>query len=409
MSTRIAEKPVSQKPTEGRAYLKGVKVVDADTHITEWPDLWTSRATPKYKNRVPQIKVVDGKPIWIIDDHKLMGDNGSAAIKKDGTKVPGLEFFDLHYDDVHPGSYDLRARLAYMDQEGFAAQIGYSNQLGFGGRNTHKIDADLRLVSTQILNDAMAELQVQSNNRIYPMAMLPWWDIKLAVAEAERCANMGLRGVNTHSMPHEHGLPDLGDLYWTPLWDLCEDRKLPVNFHIGFSDGAEGFLGTGLWKSHPDYIKFCTSGAMLFTSNMSVLVNLLESSVFQRHPKLRFVSVESGLGWIPYMLESVEYQLSENKASKEFQRSTVLDDFRNHIYVCGWFEKRGMLNAIRATGADNVLFETDFPHPTCLYPKPLDFVAPVLTELTADERRKVFGQNAERLYNLDLSGAPAIT
>ena len=51
------------------------------------------------------------------------------------------------------------------------------------------------------------------------------------------------------------------------------------------------------------------------------------------------------------------------------------------------------------------MFETDFPHPTCLYPRPLDFLTSALGELTNDERRKVFQTNAEKLYNLDLSNA----
>src|SRR5262249_36926767 len=104
MSTQVAEKTKS-----AREYLKGIKVVDADTHITEWPDLWTSRATPKFKDRVPQRKMVDGKYVWMIEDHKLMSDTGSAAIKKDGAKVPGLDFFKLNYDEIHVGSYDLKA------------------------------------------------------------------------------------------------------------------------------------------------------------------------------------------------------------------------------------------------------------------------------------------------------------
>jgi hypothetical protein len=54
-----------------------------------------------------------------------------------------------------------------------------------------------------------------------------------------------------------------------------------------------------------------------------------------------------------------------------------------------------------------VLFETDYPHPTCLYPDPLDYHLPSLEQLSASERRKVFGGNAEALYNLDLSNAPA--
>jgi hypothetical protein len=89
-----------------KGLLEGVRVVDADTHISEWPDLWTSRAPAKYKDRVPQVRNVNGKNVWTIDDHIMSGDSGFAAIKKDGSKAPGIDFFDLKLTDVHPGAYD---------------------------------------------------------------------------------------------------------------------------------------------------------------------------------------------------------------------------------------------------------------------------------------------------------------
>jgi predicted TIM-barrel fold metal-dependent hydrolase len=393
--------------TAAREYLAGTKVVDADTHISEWPDLWTARATPSYKDRVPQVRKVDGKNVWTIDDHVISGDSGFAAIKRDGSKAPGLDFFDLKLTDVHPGAYQLDARIDYMNQEGIAAQIGYTNLLGFGGPKAMKVDPELRLVSIQIQNDAMAEMQANSKNRVYPMAMVPWWDIKLAVKEVERCAGMGLRGINTHGNPEAHGLPDLGEDHWTPLWDLCEDRKLPVNFHIGFSQGqdkenAEGWSGPGVWASHKGYEKYAASGAMLFSGNMQLVVNLLLSDVFKRHPTIKFVSVESGVGWVPFMLEMLQYQIRENKPDLD---EPVSDLFRRHVYTCGWAERDGFVDYVRRVGADNLLFETDFPHPTCLYPEPLGYLAPTMEQLTPDERRKVFGGNAATLYNLDLSAA----
>ena len=74
-----------------------------------------------------------------------------------------------------------------MDEAGIYAQIVYPNVIGFGGQNTAQVDPELRLVSTQIYNDAMAELQEESGDRLCPMALLPWWDIDAAVKETRRC------------------------------------------------------------------------------------------------------------------------------------------------------------------------------------------------------------------------------
>ena len=57
---------------------------------------------------------------------------------------------------------------------------------------------------------------------------------------------------------------------------------------------------------------------------------------------------------------------------------------------------------MRSIGVDNAMFETDFPHPTCLYPDPLQYLSELLARLTFDERYKVLGGNAKRIYNRDL-------
>jgi predicted TIM-barrel fold metal-dependent hydrolase len=404
MPSEIAELSKSGLMT-AREQLKGVKVVDADTHITEWPDRWTSRAPAKYRDRLPQRKTIDGVTKWMIDDYELAKNYGYSAIMKDGSKLAGLEFFNHPLEDVTPGAYDLKARLAYLDEAGIAAQIAYTNLLGFGGGKSLKVDREIREMAIAIQNDAMAELQAESNNRVYPMAMLPWWDVKAAVKEAERCADMGLRGVNTHANPQDHGLPDLGEDHWAPLWELCEDRSLPVNFHVGFSQGADGWESPGVWPSLTGYEKYAVSGSMLFAGNMLTIINLLMSTVFKRHPDLRFVSVESGVGWVPFMLENLDYQVRENLPGTT---ASVIDTFRKHVFICYWAEKAGVIETVRRVGAGNVLFETDYPHPTCLYPGPLEYHRSTLEQLTAGERAQVFGRNAEALYNLDLSAAQAI-
>jgi predicted TIM-barrel fold metal-dependent hydrolase len=246
-------------------------------------------------------------------------------------------------------------------------------------------------------------MQAQSNNRIYPMTMIPWWDIKLAVAEAERGAAMGLRGINMNSGPQSHGLPDLADPYWDPLWEFCQDKGQPVNFHIGASDESMTWYGTGQWKGMSEDIKMTFGGGLLFAGNMAVIQNMLLTGMLDRHPKLKVVSVESGVGWVPYMLETLDYQLRE--ALGRHPKESMFDTFRRHFYICSWYEHKNLLHALNTIGSDNLLFETDFPHPTCLYPDPLEQVAPLLAEMKADDRKKMFQTNAEKLYNLDLSAA----
>ena len=390
---------------------KSHKVIDVDTHWSEPLDLWTSRATPKYKDRVPQMKQTDGRLVWTIDGDISMGlGSASSVIHGTGRKAEGIEFSQWLVGDVHPGCSQAGPRLEVMDECGIYAQILYPNVLGFAGQGKmsagvemRQVDDDLRLVSTQIYNDAGAEMQAESNGRLMPMALLPWWDIKLAIKEAERCHAMGMRGVNINSDPHLNGMKDLSDGYWTPLWDFCSDKGLPVNFHIGASDGSMSWFGDSPYPSMSSAEKLAVGSTMMFISNARVLSNLIISGLLERFPKLKFVSVESGIGWIPFILEALEYQLHESGAIKHGKLSmTPLEYFRRQIYACFWFEKQDFASMARKLGIDNVMFETDFPHPTCLYPDPLGSAAQALAGFTEDEKRKVLSLNAARCYNIPL-------
>ncbi|MFP6628272.1 MAG: amidohydrolase, partial [Myxococcota bacterium] len=183
--------------SEAFPLLDGLKVIDTDTHYSEPHDLWSSRATGKYKELVPQVKTIDGKEAWYVDGDVQIGfASPSSVIRNDGRKSQGIEFFGWNMEDVHAASYDLEARLAMMDDMGIHAQIVYPNLAGFGNQRFQNLEnRDLRHACVTIYNDAMAEMQNDSRDRFFPMALMPWWDIKASVGEVERAHGMGLRGI----------------------------------------------------------------------------------------------------------------------------------------------------------------------------------------------------------------------
>jgi predicted TIM-barrel fold metal-dependent hydrolase len=381
--------------------MTGVTVIDADTHIAEVYDLWTSRAPAAYKARVPQVKEVDGEPWWFIDGDTKMGPAFAVStIRRDGFKDRDMAFTKWKFAETFEGAHNAKARVAYMDGAGIQAQIAYPNLLGFGNQKAMGVDADLRFVTTQIYNDAMIEFQQASGDRIFPMALMPWWDIKQSVAEAERCQKAGLRGINTNTVPESHGLPVLADEHWSPLWELCSDLELPVNFHIGSGFDSAAWFGSGVWPTHATKGKLAFGGSMMFVSNLQILSNVILSGMLERFPKLNLVSVESGIGWIPFLLESLEYNMKDSGLKYDLSPFEI---FRRQIYACSWFERRSLAESVRALGADNIMFETDFPHPVCLYPDALDYMADAAAELTLEDRRKVFGGNAARLYKIPVA------
>lgn len=385
-----------------------LKVIDVDTHLSEPHDLWTKRAPASARDRVPQVVMLNGKKSWVIDGDQPIGigANPASSISKLGAKTStGLRHRAFQIEDIHPASFDAKARVAMMDETGIWAQILYPNILGFGGQKAAKVDPALRLLCVQIYNDAVAEFQADSGGRIFPMALLPWWNIKEAVAEAERCADMGLRGVNINSDPHNHRddngdlLPDLGAEFWNPLWEVCVGREIPVNFHIGSSEQSMDWFGTQGWPSLKEDMRAVLGGSMLFFDNGRIMANLIASGLLDRYPALKFVSVESGIGWIPSFLEALDYQYGEINSSVTLQKRPS-DYFESNFFACFWFESRNLAHSVRTVGVNNVLFETDFPHPACLYP--VDEKLLSLPGLTEHERARVLSLNAAGLYRIPL-------
>ena len=382
----------------------GIHVVDADTHLTEPHDLWTSRAPKKWVDKVPQVRDVKGRPMWTIGGDIFGVAMGAAVVLPDGKKSLGTDFMRLNIDEVHPGASFVEPRLAVMDDFGIYAQIVYPNVVGFGGQRFADIaDPELKLLCATIFNDAMADMQEESGQRMFPMAVVPWWDIDAAVAEITRAHAIGLRGVNTNSDPQNEGLPDLADRHWDPMWEACADLQMPVNFHIGGSATTTSWFGTMPWPSLDGERQLAVGSLMIMIGNFRTMANLLLSGVLERHPRLQVVSVESGLGWIPFLLEGLDYEVGECAPHiSEHLSMKPSDYFRRQVHVCYWFERQSMLGALAALGPDNILFETDFPHPTCLYPDPLTHAEVALVDVMPDVQRKLLSTNAAELYRIPL-------
>jgi predicted TIM-barrel fold metal-dependent hydrolase len=384
--------------------LDTLRIVDADTHLTEAHDLWTSRAPAALRDRVPHVEEVEGEATWVVDGAVMGRAGGGGVIGRDGSKVNAQTgLFQWTVDDVHRGAYDPTARVAMMDEAGVWAEVLFPNSIGLGGQGLSEAvpDPSFRLSLLQTYNDATGEMQAQSGDRLLPMAVLPSWDVQASVEEAARAAAMGHRGVNMTSDPQDQGAPDLAHRAWDPLWETCSALHLPVHFHIGASQTTMTYFGTYPWPSQQEDAALAIGGTLLFIGNARVVVNIITSGLLDRHPELKIVSVESGCGWIPFILEALDFELHEN-APDHLTGLELLPSqyFRRQMYATTWFERANIAHVVDAVGEDNILFETDFPHPTCLFPRPLETAERNLAGLTPSVQRKILGENAAALYRL---------
>ncbi|ADP82146.1 amidohydrolase family protein [Pseudofrankia inefficax] len=383
----------------------GLFIVDSDSHWSEPADLFTKRAPAQFRDRVPRVETIDGQQMWVFDGKPVGAYSAGGVIGRDGKKESANKaLFEWTIDEIHVGAYDPKVRLQVLDECGIDAQIIFPSTIGLGGQDLGlSDDPALTRLSIEIYNDAMAEIQSESGNRLLPLPLMPAWDIDLCVSEARRVAALGARGINMTSDPQDLGSPDLANRAWDPFWEACSELRLPVHFHIGASVTGMTFYGKYPWESHGANTKLAIGGTLLFIGNARVVTNLILSGIFDRHPDLQTVSVESGIGWIPFILETLDYEMAENAPEELAQlRKMPSDYFRSNIYATFWFEnnRNKLPDLIEAVGEDRILFETDFPHPTCLYPGPLQSVEAKMATLSQDARAKILGENARKLYRL---------
>jgi predicted TIM-barrel fold metal-dependent hydrolase len=104
---------------------------------------------------------------------------------------------------------------------------------------------------------------------------------------------------------------------------------------------------------------------------------------------------------VPFLLEGLDYEVRECAPGiAEHLSLPPSAYFRRQVHACYWFERDSLRGALDTLGADNILFETDFPHPTCLYPAPLKTAEENLRDLSTEVQRKILGENAAQLYKL---------
>lgn len=380
--------------------MSGYTIIDVDTHVTEPPDLWTSRVPEQMRDSVPRIGL-DGKgrQWWFLGEKRIANPGLTAtAGVGDMTKWP------TSYEEMHPAAYNAKERLKYMDQLGIWAMVMYPNVGGFGNQQFLKLqDPELMLTCVKAYNDWQTEWASADSRRLLPIISTPFWDVQATVQEVRRCAAMGHKGILFTGEPQSLGQPLLGDPHWNPLWEVAVELDLPISFHIGSGNMEDGLQGQKM-KAYGRLATFTELSVNVFLRNGVQMNDLIMSGVLARYPKIKFVSVESGIGWIPFVLEALDYQFTDNRVPEERPEFDMLPSqyFARNVYACYWFEQTAPRRLIDKVGVDNILFETDFPHPTSIYGDEVGKrIKGGLSDCEATVQHKILWDNAQKLYKVE--------
>ena len=381
-----------------------IQAIDIDTHITEPPDTWTARVASKWGDAIPRVeRNEDGRDLWVINGEMISGPGFTTMAGFNGS-IPDSP---LGFDDIPKSSWDPKARLEHMDAEGIHAQILYPNVGGFGGGGFLKMgEPEFVLECLRAYNDMLTDWCSVDPNRLVPVASMPFWDVQECVKEVQRTAQTGHKAFNFCGSPQEFDQPLLCDKHWDPLWAAAQETGLSISFHIGGGDISDLMVdaaGIGMRAN------FARVSSGIFMGNAAVLSNLFFGGICHRFPDLKFVSVESGVGWIPAYLEACDWQWTNGQVTKEHPEYDLLPSeyFRRQVYGSFWFENAGLQTGLELY-PDNMLWETDFPHPTCQHPgleggfaeRPADYAEKALGKVSEATLQKVLHDNAAELYRL---------
>jgi predicted TIM-barrel fold metal-dependent hydrolase len=348
------------------------RLISVDSHVLVRPD--------DVRKRLPKSVI----PAY---DDALKTQAAAASELRGGVEMTLGGDFDLE-GARSPGYYEPDARLKEMDRDGVEVEVLYSELSSF--RHFHLVGDDWRVVA-RAFNDHLADFAAADPERLVVSYQLPIIDIDHAVDEVHRLAAAGAKSVQLPNYPAELGFADYHDEKYDPLWSALEETDIPISQHLGPRDS--------LWDVFrrdptPQKAIFTTMNPQALAENLAwwILPGVLE-----RHPRLKIVLVEPGLGWVRYYLDLLDGCVG----TYTFPDITELPStyFKRQMYLTFMDERRG-IEQRHDIGVENIMWSTDFPHPATTWPNSRDFVERNFADVPEEETDLMVCGNATRLYRL---------
>ena len=380
-------------------------IISADCHIDlVWlpPDLFTANAPEAFRDRMPYVAGSEKGPAWVSRGGAYFGlRNGMGSAGRE--YVPG----EIHRSDrmAETGLYedgrkgirrltDPDLRLKDQDRDGVQGEVLY----GILGAAQRLGDPPAATVMMEIYNRWLGEFCAAHPDRYAGVAAIPGHDVAAAAREIERVGAEGaLRGVE---VPLTRDMAPLYDPEWEPIWAAAAAARLPVHFHTigGAPPDLEGLPKLRRRQAWAVFITGFQLGMARF------LMETIFGGVLERHPALVVVIGESGIGWIPYILEHMDLEWEDQFRDLTLTMKPSLY-WRRQCRATYQSDPVG-IKLLDELGEDNVMWGSDFPHPDGVWPDSREFIARELGGLTPARRRKVVCENAARLYGFPIDDRP---
>ncbi len=373
--------------------MDGYRIVSSDDHVFEPADLWTSRIESRYRERAPQVlREEDGADWWYCDGLKGM----NVGIGQVGVRFEDPDNLTLGdtMDSVRPGGYIPEEHIKDLEIDGVYASITYPTV----GLLLYKVpDRELLNSVFRVYNDWLAEFCAPFPQRIKGIAMINLDNVGEAIEELERCAKMGLVGAMIPVYPQPNRTYDSPE--YEPFWAAAQDLQIPLSLHT--ATNRPSVEEAKALEQEPMVAAFLVN--MDYWVRMS-LTHMIYSGVFERYPKLAVGSIEHELSWVPHFLERLDHMYNQRPrevAPYRFKENMIPSDFfHDNVFLSFQEDPLGM-QMRHIIGVDKLLWGSDYPHVESTFPKSQEILGEILADCTEEEKAKIAGGNAARVYNLN--------
>jgi predicted TIM-barrel fold metal-dependent hydrolase len=234
--------------------------------------------------------------------------------------------------------------------------------------------------------------------KMLPAALIAAGDQDGAMREIRWAVDHGFRAVCLGNEavygPKKYGKLEYNHPSFEPMWSLLEETGLVVTFHVSTGRDPRAVGGNG--GAIVNYV--CHS----METTIEPLVQMIASGVFERHPKLTAGLVESGIGFVPWLIETMDHA---HRAHHFWVRPTLRElpsfYFRRNCFATFQDDAAGLLYAESLNLADNLLWANDYPHHEGSWPHSAETIERQMGHLSDASRAKILGENAARIFGLD--------
>ena len=348
-------------------------VFDADNHYYEAPDAYTRHIDPKMAKRAMQWAEIGGK------QRLLVGGRINRFIPNplfDPVAKPGS--LDEYFRGRNPNAKDMRAlfgdlepirpeyrdrdsRIAVMDEQGVDGCLMFPT-LGVGMEESLADDPPALVAAFEAFNRWIEDdWGYAYRERIFAAPMFTLVDVDAAVAELRRVLDLDARIICIKGGPAHTptGLTSPADARFDPFWALVDEAGVVVGIHSGDA-GYGRYLSD--WEPRGDMEAFRHSPLQIVLSAdrppYETMAALICQGLFDRFPRIRVASIESGASWVPVLLEKLKKAYGQMPTGFA---SDPVETFRRHVWVAPFYEDD--LGALKEdVGLEHLLFGSDWPH-----------------------------------------------